>query len=475
MLYSRRGLLSVAGASVAAAALPMAWTYAHADAGTPTAPWDQVFQVPLALPRPLRPRRFASYDAYELTTAEADVELTPGTRTRVRAYNGRLSPLLVARQGRPVVIRQRNRLPVPFSMHLHGGHVPASSDGHPRHQVEPGGERVFRYPNAQRASTMWLHDHTLHDHVENIYRGLAASYVLTDDFEDRLPLPKGQYDVMLQLRDAELAADGSLLFDPHGFMRRNVYLVNGRPRPYFQVAARKYRLRLLNTANERFFLLRLRSGDSLVQIASDGGLLPAPAPTPVLPLWPAERKEVVVDFSAHPVGSQVVLENLATFPGEAPEVMRFDVVRDAADPSSVPARLREVPEQKEAVVEREFTLKFDPATGQHLINGAAFDMDRIDIRPTLDRPEIWKITNGDTELNIPHSLHVHLNHFTVLDRNGAPPPPGEAGLKDTVVVAPGETARIKVTFTDYEGLFMYHCHMLEHQMMGMMGQMQIGA
>ncbi|MEV6735477.1 multicopper oxidase domain-containing protein [Streptomyces sp. NPDC051104] len=225
----------------------------------------------------------------------------------------------------------------------------------------------------------------------------------------------------------------------------------------------------------RFFLLRLRGGGNLVQIASDGGLLPAPAPTAVLPLWPAERKEIVIDFSGHPVGSQVVLENLATFPGEAPEVLRFDVVREAADPSSVPARLRDVPEQGEAVVEREFTLKFDPATGQHLINGKAFDMDRIDIRPTLGKPEIWKITNADTELNIPHSLHVHLNHFTVLDRNGAPPAPGESGLKDTVVVAPGETARIKLTFTDYEGLFMYHCHMLEHQMMGMMGQMQIGA
>ncbi|MFF4830210.1 multicopper oxidase family protein [Streptomyces sp. NPDC001315] len=485
MLHSRRGLLATAGASVTLASLPMGWAMsrpataaasspAPASAPAPAAePGSAPFQVPLLVQSPLRPRRRAGVDHYELTTAETDATLLPGATTRIRSFNGTIAPLIVARRGRPVVIEQVNRLPVPFAMHLHGGHVPADSDGHPRDQLEPGRSRIFRYPNTQQASTMWLHDHSHHDHAENVYRGLAASYVLTDEFEDGLPLPKGRYDVTLQLRDAAFAADGSLVYDPDGFRRRPEYLVNGRPRPYFEVAARKYRLRLLNTSNERFFLLGLRGEGEIVQISSDGGLLPSPVPAATPGLWPAERSEVVVDFSRYPIGSQVVLENLAALPGEAPEVMRFDVVREADDPSRIPDRLRPVHDQGEAALEREVVLRFDPATGRHLINGQAFDMDRTDFRPRLGQTEIWKITNADTAFGIPHSLHIHLNHFTVVDRGGRPPAPAEAGLKDTVAVLAGETVRIKIKFTDYSGQFMYHCHLLQHQMMGMMGQMEI--
>ncbi|WP_337192248.1 multicopper oxidase family protein [Streptomyces sp. HUCO-GS316] len=479
MLHTRRQLLTVAGTAVAAAAIPPGLVAARERSTGParnpsarTAP-DAPFRVPLELPRPLEPQRFATYDYYELTTAETDARLLPGTPTRVRAFNGEFAPVLLARRDRPTLIRQRNRLSTAFAMHLHGGHVPADSDGHPRHQVEPGEERLYHYPNRQRAATLWLHDHTHHDHAESVYRGLAAAYLLTDDVEDALTLPKGRYDVTLQLRDAEFAADGSLVYDPKGIQRRSVYLVNGRPRPYFEVAARAYRLRLLNTSNDRFFRLRLHSGDELTLIGSDGGLLPSPVPTAEVPLWPAERQEVVIDFSRYPVGTRLVLENAAALPGEAPEVLRFDVVRAADGPSSVPARLREAPDPGEAVRERRLSLKSDPASGTMLINDRPFDMDRVDLRPVRGETEIWRIVNDDVDLKIPHSLHLHLEHFTVVDRDGAPPGPAESGLKDTITVLPGQSVRVKVHFSDYTGLFMYHCHMLQHQMMGMMGQMEV--
>jgi spore coat protein A, manganese oxidase len=434
------------------------------------------FTVPLAVPKPLRPTRLAGHDLYRLATREADVTILPGTRTMIRGFGGALAPLIVARRDRPVVVELSNELADPFALHLHGGHVPVRSDGHPKDQIGPGGRRSYYYPNTQRASTLWLHDHTHHAHAENIYRGLAATYLLTDGFEERLPLPKGQYDVVLQLRDAKFDDNGAFVYDMHKPEDRPTILVNGRPKPYFEVAARKYRLRLVNTANERGFFLRLndgtQAGAELVQIATDGGLLPAPAPAGALGLWPGERNEIVVDFSRYPVGTKLVLENLASFEGETPEVMRFDVVRTASDPSSVPAALRPVPDLGTAKVRREFHLAFDPASGEHLINGKPFDINRIDIRPRLDVTEVWTIRNSDT-LGIPHSIHPHLEQFRVLSRDGHAPGPEEAGLKDTITVMAGQSAEIMLRFTDYTGPYMYHCHMLGHQMMGMMGQMEI--
>ncbi|MBO8192094.1 multicopper oxidase domain-containing protein [Streptomyces oryzae] len=470
-MLTRRKVLRV-GATAAALAAAPAGLVVGSRSGTARAA-ESPFTTPLKVPAPLRPVRLAGHDFYRLTTREADVTLLPGTTTRIRSFNGAMSPLIVARRGRPVVIEQVNRLSVPFSMHLHGGHTPQRSDGHPMNQVKPGESRLFRYPNEQRAATLWLHDHSHEDHAENIYRGLAATYLLTDDFEEQLPLPKGRYDVTLQLRDAKFQGDGRLDWDLHGFDERHTILVNGRPRPYFEVAARKYRLRLVNTANERPFLLQLGDGEEFTHIATDGGLLPEPVPTRVLQLWPGERQEIVVDFSRHGVGRKLVLSNTYPYEGESGEVMRFDVVREASDPSRVPGKLRPVPDLGTSAVEREFTMSFDAKTGQHLINGRPFDMHRVDIRPRLGVAETWKIVNGDGEYGIPHSMHPHLDAFKVLDRNGKPPAPGEAGLKDTVTVPAGEYARIQVRFTEHTGLYMYHCHMLSHVQMGMMGQMEI--
>ncbi|WP_327327159.1 multicopper oxidase family protein [Streptomyces sp. NBC_01210] len=470
-MLNRRSLLKAGAAAGVLAAVPAglvlgAQPKRTVDATTP-------FTVPLKVSPPLRPVRLADYDLYRLTTREADVEILPGTTSTVRTFNGALSPLIVARRGRPVVIEQANALNVPFSMHLHGGHVPAHSDGHPKNEVAPGKSRLFHYPNSQLASTMWVHDHSHHAHAENIYRGAAATYVLTDPEEDRLPLPKGQYDVTLQLRDARIEDNGTLVYDLHGFQERPTFLVNGSPRPYFRVAARKYRFRLVNTSNERAFVLRLGEGDEFTHIATDGGLLPAPVPSRILQLWPAERQEIVVDFSKYPVGSKIVLQTMMTYPGEAPEVMRFDVVRGADDPSSVPGRLRPVADLGTPTVERQFAMSFDPQSQQHLINGKPFDINRVDFRPKLGTTEIWTIENKDVAFTIPHSLHPHLDHFQVVERNGKPAGPSEAGLKDTVSVMPGESARIKIKFTEYTGMFMFHCHLMGHLTMGMMGQMEM--
>ncbi|MFF9410557.1 multicopper oxidase family protein [Streptomyces anandii] len=481
-MLTRRQLIRASAATGLLAAVSGAGAVAMADTtGGGPGDFDEPFAVPLRQARVLRPlgagagrgRHGMGYDVYRLSPRETDVTVVPGTTTRMRLFNGEPVPVIRAVRGRPVVIQQTNGLGVPFAMHLHGGHVPAHDDGHPDDELLTGAGRVFYYPNNQQASSMWLHDHSLHAHIENVYFGAVAGYLLTDEFEQRLPLPKGRYDVPLYLRDAKFAADGSLVYDMEGFMDRPTVLVNGRPRPYFEVAARKYRIRLTNTSNERAFLLQLGEGDEMTHIASDGGLLPAPYATRALEIWPAERQEVVIDFSRYPVGTELVLTNRIAYRGEAPEVMRFDVVRTAEDRSRVPDRLRPVADVGTPTVERTFVMSFDAATGQHLINGKPFDPERIDIRPRIGTTEIWTVHNADTKFGIPHSMHTHLEHFQIVDRDGTAPAPGEAGWKDTVTVMPGKSVRFKLKFTDYTGKFMYHCHLLSHMTMGMMGQMEV--
>ncbi len=436
------------------------------------------FALPLRIPPTLRPvARTDDYDLYQTIMRPTAVTIVPGLSTPVYSFDGEFpGPTIVASRGRPIVVERVNALGVPVATHLHGGHVPADSDGHPKDPIQPGGRRRYYYPNDQLAAPLWYHDHAMMVEAENVYRGLAGFYKLTSSNEDKLPLPAGRYDVPLLLRDAQIADDGTLVWDLGGFSQRNLFLVNGRHRPYFQVAARKYRLRFVNVSVSRAFGLQLGDGGEMIQIASDGGLLPRPAPTSVITVWPAERAEAVVDFSRYPVGTSVVLQNGAAFPGEEPAVMRFDVVRKATDDSEVPSSLRPVPVFGTPTVERTFVMTFDPATGQMLINGKTFDMDRVDISPTRGTTEVWTIVNpADQVIPIPHVFHAHLEQFRVLDRNGNPPDASEQGLKDTVRVLPGETVRILIRFTRFTGRYLYHCHMLEHSHLGMMGQMEIVA
>lgn len=473
-LVTRRELVKAGAAGAALAAVPAGRALAASGRAPATTGTAAPFSLALRTAPVLRPyRRDGRTDYYRMAMSEAPVQILPGAPTVMRTFAGSVpAPTILARSGRTVVVDQLNRLSVDTSVHLHGGHVPADSDGHPRFFLPPGGRRRYTYPNDQISSTLWYHDHSLSDDAENVYRGLAGAYLLRDSFEDRLPLPSGRYDVLLQLRDAKFADDNSLVYDINGFMDRPTNLVNGTPQPYFRVDARKYRFRLVNTSNERVYLLSLADDSPMVQIASDGGLLPAPASLTSVMFWPGERIELVVDFSRYAVGSSVVLENLAGFPGEDPQLMRFDVVRTAPDHSSVPEVLRPLPPAEEPTAARDFVLTFDLKTGEYLINGLPFDLDRIDLTTRLGSTEAWTVSNPLEGPPIPHSFHVHLDQFRVLDRDGKPPAAGESGLKDTVALQPGETVRLLVRTTDYRGLFLYHCHMMGHTQMGMMGQFE---
>ncbi|MEV4438296.1 multicopper oxidase family protein [Streptomyces sp. NPDC049577] len=486
-MLNRRNLIKIGAVGGAVALLPLERVVAEATAKGPAgagvtplgdpAP-AATFAHAMPIPRVLRPTsRTASRDVYEIHMKQSQHEIVKGLQTTLKTYDGSFpGPTIKATSGREVLIRQFNDLAVDTSVHLHGGHTPSASDGLPMATIAPGTSREYLYPNRQVAASLWYHDHAHHVEVGNVFQGLHGMYHISDRDECRLPLPRGQYDVPLMIRDARIETDGSLVQAFPQFC--NNMLVNGKERPYFQVAARRYRFRLYNVSINRHVTLRLADGSEFQQIASDAGLLEHPVTINEITLAGAERAEVVVDFSRYDVGDSIVLQNTAALDIEKAEVLRFDIVREAEDPSRVPHRLAYLPPvPKKFDAERNFTLNLYP---KPVINGQQYDPARVDTEVKLGTTELWTITNGDTPAPAPnfhlhHSFHIHLVPFRVVERNGKPVAPGEQGLKDTVIIAPGDTVKVAIRWEGYPGEYVYHCHQLSHASFGQMARLDVKA
>ena len=482
---NRRQILGALGFSALGAASfgGLGLTFPRGQTGEPLrsgARLPRPYTVPLPIPPVVRPSRSdATTDFYELVQREAELEILPGLRTPVLGYDGRFpGPTLVTRGGRPAVVTHRNDLTVPISVHLHGGHTPADSDGHPTDVVPPGGRRDYRYPMRQRAATLWYHDHRMDFTGPQVNRGLAGFHLVTDDEEAALGLPTGDRDIPLMITDRAFEEDGSFRYPAHdhhagvtdAYMEGvlgDVILVNGAPWPVHEVTAARYRLRLLNASGARRYRLRLDPPRTpLVQIGSDGGLLERPVEQDTVLLAPGERCDVVVDFAAFGPGAEVTLRNgLGT--GNAGEVIRFRVTSRASDESRIPqqlSRIEPLPPDR-AVRTRTWTFR-RAATGAHpgwLLDGRPFDPARIDADVRLGDIEIWRFTS-----DLYHPVHVHLDPFQVLARRRGGPGPHDAGWKDTVDLSPSESVEVAVRFTDYPGRYLLHCHNLEHEDMAMM-------
>ena len=499
MTLSRREFLKLGVAGGAGLLLPVG-TFGTALARARTvenleSPPVQPFAVPLPIPPVLEPaRKDATTDYYEITQKEAKARILPELKTEVWGYDGIFpGPTIEARSGRRVVVRQKNELPVPVSTHLHGGVTPPESDGYPTDLVPPGGHKDYVYPNEQRASTHWYHDHRMDFTGPQVWQGLAGFYLVRDEAEDALTLPKGEKEVPVMIADRLFAEDGSFYYPSldssltgesgvlgaygDGVLGDSV-LVNGAVQPFFEVSNTRYRFRILNASNARQYELALDSGRPLVQVGSDGGLLFTPQTFRRIRLAPAERFDVIIDFSEYPMGSKVVLKNLLGR-GSTADVMRFDVIRKEKDESRIPPRLADVeePEPAKAAAGRSFQFERGVPGGPWLINGEPFDPERMDARPRLDSTEVWTLDMGFGGLKNPagvaHPVHLHLVQFRVLDRNGKKPFPEDAGWKDTVNLLPHEKIRILARFSGHRGRYVFHCHNLEHEDMRMMANFEV--
>jgi spore coat protein A, manganese oxidase len=483
-------------------------------------PTADPFVVPLPIPPVARPLAGGG-DRYEIVQREADVEILPGRTTRIRGYDGRFpGPTIRGRAGRPVEVTHVNELTIGTAVHLHGGHTPAESDGYPTDLILPAsgarpgshghghrahgrhagngdttvGRRVYRYPLDQRAATLWYHDHAMDFTGPNVYRGLAGFFIVSDDEDGALPLPRDERDLPLLICDRAFDGDGQLRYPALAedqsrpgvedrYMRGvlgDTILVNGAPWPVHDVSRTRHRLRLLNGSNARRYRLALDppppGGGGFTQVGTDGGLLEAPRRRDTITLAPGERADVVVDFSAYRAGTQVVLRNELGAGGTTGRVMRFDVVRDEPDDTAIPERLSNIEplDPAEAVTTRTFRFQLRGAAGpdgyhqRWMINRQPFDPGHDHARPRLGDVEIWRFTT-----DVHHPVHVHLAHFQVLTRNGRGPGDGDRGWKDTIDLLPGETAEVVMRFTGYRGRYVLHCHNLEHEDMAMMANFTV--
>jgi spore coat protein A, manganese oxidase len=517
--YSRRRFLAMAGGAGAlvglgAAGCGVLTTERAGKLLSSRLPLPEPFSVPLPIPAVATP---VNGSHYVLTQRPASVEIIPGTRTEIWGFDGTYpGPTFDVRSGEPISVEIVNELPVPTSTHLHGGVTPPEFDGYPTHLVVPAEHAdhfdpaagshhagnpadwelsspsfIHEYPLDQPAATLWYHDHRMDFTGPQVYRGLAGMFIVRDDVDDALPLPKGDKEIPLCIADRAFEEDGSfrypsvdptLLHEPgvegdyHQGVEGDVILVNGAPWPELEVEATRYRFRILNGSNARRYDLRLDppppDGDPFVQVGSDVGLLAEPQGLDRVVLASAERADVIIDFGAYPVGTEVTVVNDLDN-GSAGQVMRFRIVRDGTDDSAIPDVLAdfELLTQRDVVARRTFDFRRTARDGGHqvwTVNGEEFDPALSLANPELGTTEMWTFTS-----DFHHPVHVHLGHFQVYSRNDGDPGPMDAGWKDTVDIRPYEVVQVLVKFTGFRGRYVMHCHNLEHEDMAMMANFDV--
>ncbi len=477
-----------------------------------------------ALPMPERVTPVGSHPhRVEMREIHAKVHRDVPT-TRLWSYGSTpVGPLIEGRSGRAMRVEwvnslpQKHFLPVDYSLHgcgrelpevrvvahLHGARVPTKDDGYPEDWFAPGQSRVCHYPLEQESATLWYHDHAMGLNRLNIYAGLAGMMLLRDEREDSLGLPSGRHEIPLVLYDRNFSVDGQLYYPTSGIPGHpwvpefdgDAILINGKIRPYVEVEPRLYRFRVLNAANSRFFALSMEKGQAFYQIGSDQGLLSAPLKLGYLNLAPAERADLLIDFSGA-AGQQVHLKNGGL------EILQFrvgpqrtadGVGRSSLLPAKFPTAFAPVARTDEATATVKRRITLDEALNGRgesmlmVLNRKRW-MEPVTEKPRLNSTEIWEFVNLTEDT---HPIHLHLVRFQVLDRRtfdvfayqnekglrylaaALPPEPNEMGWKDTVQCPPGMITRIITKFEGYTGKYLYHCHILEHESNDMMRPFEV--
>jgi FtsP/CotA-like multicopper oxidase with cupredoxin domain len=417
-----------------------------------------------------------------LTAAPARLSLMPGRTTEVLAYNGQVpGPTLEFREGDHVVIHFRNNLAEPTTVHWHGLHIPAASDGSPLNPVKPGDSHDYVFdvlPGA--AGTYWYHPHPDHSTGHQVARGLYGAIVIRAADDPLASIPER----LIVLSDNRFTPGGEVdlprpespqgELDEENGREGDVLFVNGQIMPTISIRSGEVqRWRIVNASAARVYRLAL-AGHELLHVGTDGGLFERPVPVSEIVLANGERAEVLVRATGAP-GSRAALSTLP-YDRYVPQTRpaNWNVPRDLLTlrysddapvaPVAVPGRLRPIP----ALDTTKVTARRFIVFSQGLINGKMMDMHRVDERGRLGATEIWQIENV---VGMDHPFHLHGFQFQVLDRNGVPEP--FRAWKDMVNVRKHETVRFIVRFDDYAGTWMYHCHILDHEDHGMMGILEV--
>lgn len=445
-----------------------------------------------------------------LTARAGSHSFVPGIKTPTLGYElDYLGPTLRVRRGRSAQIDVVNRTDDEISAHWHGAFVPGTMDGGPQGAFAPGKTWSARFDVHHPAATLWYHSHVHGKTGTQVYHGLAGLLLVEDPAApDGLPSDYGVNDLPLVVQDRSFDSSGRLVYDTSGMalmggVLGNTICVNGAVRPVADVPRGLVRLRILNGSNARFYDLAFADGRQFHQVASDGGLLPAPVARTHLPLAPAERAEIVVDFSGDAAPVRLISSSVAQggmmgggmmgggmMGGGSGDRGTFDIMTFApqatagAGPASLPASLPAPPFDLGAPV-RTREIRLDMHAGSMMgsmfrrligggvmgINGKSYDMGRIDAQLKLGETELWRVSAP----MMTHPFHVHGCSFQVVSRGGQAVDPATEGHKDVVAVdARGVEILVRVDQkADKATPFMFHCHILEHEDAGMMGQFTV--
>src|ERR1035437_609349 len=366
-------------------------------------------------------------------------------------------------------------------------------DGHPENVIQPGASFNYTFTIAQRAGIYWYHPHPDGHTAKQAYLGLAGAIIVRDAEENALKLPSGEFEVPLVIQDKRISADYALDYSPTstdvmtGYMGQYI-TVNGVYAPFKNVKSATYRFRVLNGSNGRIYNLGLSNGAAFKVIGSDGGLLPTSQSVSSLLLGPGERADILVDFSSYAVGTELFLVNNLFSAGTSQGKQKFNIAKfivdtKVTDTFTPPTTLSVITPMAASIASR--TRTFDISNmemsgmgsmamkGMHRINNKVYDKNRIDEVVTAGSTEIWVFDNSSGAE--PHPMHIHGVQFQVLDRTGGRGNliASEKGWKDTILLLPGEKVRVIMTFSDNKGLYMLHCHNLEHEDDGMMLQFEV--
>ncbi|WP_315067564.1 multicopper oxidase [uncultured Clostridium sp.] len=452
---------------------------------------------------------------------------------RVWGYEGRYpGPTIETMKDKTIYVKWINNLPykhllpidhtlhgaidtpdVRTVVHVHGANIEPHSDGYPEAWYTQNysitgpsfTRKIYEYTNHQQSTTLWYHDHSMGITRLNVYAGLAGFYLIRDPQEKRLHLPGGIYEIPMMIQDKSFNADGSLFYPDTppfsvpvkpsivpGFLG-NTIVVNGKVWPYLNVEPRKYRFRILNASNRREYNLSLSNNSEFYQIGTDGGLLHHTAKISSFILYPAERIDIVIDFSKFK-GEEITLLNANTDPNLS-VIMKFKVVLPlkSKDTSEVPEELYPFTHIDEEMATNVRDLPLNVSTDHYgrpmlLLNNRMWS-DPATEKPELDSIEIWNLINPVA--NLSHPIHVHLVQFKILDRRpfdiqkyqtdgkieytgpAEAPLPFEQGWKDVVRAEGGKVTRIIMHFKDHSGDFVWHCHFLEHEDHDMMRPLKV--
>jgi blue copper oxidase len=416
---------------------------------------------------PLRIPPTVSPSGLTLTAAPSVEDLGGGSMSNAWTYNSEFpGPTIVASRGDSASITLVNGLAEETITHWHGMLVDDVNDGHPRFAVSPGGSYGYNFTVENRASLNWYHPHPHMLTGKQVNLGLAGAFIVRDAEEAALGLPAGAYEIPLIIRDATRDKAGNLQYQPRsGGFDGKIPLVNGTRSPYLAVDQALYRFRILNGANARIFRLALGNGAAFILIGNDGGLLETATSVVQIDVAPAERLDVMVDFRGASAGDTIMLRDLRA----GWDLLELRVSSTSLGDASIPTALSSITGLSGTDVQTVRDFSFD---GMSKINGREYDMERIDFQVPFDQTELWRFhTNG----NAPHPVHVHGASFQVISRSGGRGVlfPWEAGWKDTVLLEDGENVEVLIRFTTHRGLYLMHCHKLEHEDMGMMSNFEV--